>query len=175
MKTRLARFNFYLFLLSLALAVGCKTGAEQKRGKAISTFRLHLEGNPGGTESIAVVEIAGTELYVNNTHFLDETSVTNAAVVETRDGGFAMRVQYDRHGTLVLGAVTTENRGRRLAIFTQYGVGKLEHSCWLAAPFGRPTTDGMLLFTPTATREETEQIVNGLNNVAKRVRKRNLF
>jgi len=175
MKIRLVRFNPYFFLLVVALVAGCKTTGERNRDRAISTFRLHLEGNPGGTEPTAVIQIAGVELYVNNLPFLDETSVTNAAVVDTRDGGFAIRVQYDRHGTLVLDSVTTENRGRRTAIFTQYGAGKLEHSRWLAAPYGSPITDGVLLFTPTATRQESEEIVLGLNNVAKKIGKRNRF
>src|SRR2546421_1707126 len=158
MKTRFAWFNFYLLLTAIALAAGCKSAQERQRAKFAATFRLHLEGNPGGTESTAVIQIAGVELYVNNLPFLDETSVTNAAVVDTRDGGFAIRVQYDRHGTLVLDSVTTENRGRRIAIFTQYGAGKLEHSRWLAAPYGSPITDGMLIFTPMATRQESEEI-----------------
>src|SRR5438067_10555388 len=170
MKIRLARFNCYLLLPFLALIAGCKSAVERTSSQAVSTFRLHLEGNPGGAGSVAVIQIAGVELYVNDTPFLDERSITNAAVVDTRDGGFAIRVQCDRHGTLVLDSVTTENRGRRIAIFTQYGVGRPEHSRWLAAPYGSPITDGVLLFTPLATREESEQIVLGLNNDAKRVR-----
>src|SRR5439155_7838775 len=173
MKIRLVRFNPYFLLLAVVMVGGCKTTGERNRDKAISTFRLHLEGNPGGTESTAVIQIAGAELYVNNIPFLDETSVTNAAVVDTRDGGFAIRVQYNRHGTLILDAVTTENRGRRIAIFTQYGAGKLEHGRWLAAPFGPPITDGVLLFTPMANREESEEIVLGMNNVAKEIARRN--
>jgi len=175
MKIRPARFNFYLLLLILALASGCRTAEERKQAKAASTFRLHLEGDPAGTESTAIIQIAGVEIYVNNSYFLDERSVTNAAVVDTRDGGFAIRVQYDRHGTLVLDSVTTQYRGRRIAIFSQYGSGKLERSRWLAAPYGSPITDGVLLFTPSATREESEEIVLGLNNIAKKVAKGGQF
>src|SRR5256885_14196642 len=174
MKLRLVRFNPYFFLLVVAFVAGCKTTGERNRDRAISTFRLHLEGNPGRTETTAVIQIAGVELYVNNLPFLDERSVTNAAVVDTRDGGFAIRVRYDRHGTLVLDSVTAENRGRRMAIFTQYGAGKLERSRWLAAP-SSPVTDGQLIFTPMATREEAEEIVLGLNNVARKIARRNRF
>ena len=175
MKIRLARFNSYLVLLALALAIGCKTGESHNRDRLVSTFRLHLEGHPGGSESLAVIQIAGIELYVNEAPFLDETSLTNAAVVETRDGGFAMQVQYDRHGSTVLESVTTANRGRRIAIFTQYGAGKLEHTRWLAAPYGNPIADGVLIFTPLATRKEAEEIVLGLKHVAKKVQKKNAF
>lgn len=168
---RFPRFNFYLLLLFLVVGDGCKTDQQQRQDKIASTFRLYLEGNPDGANSTALIDIAGVELYVNNAPFLDEASVTNAAVVDTRDGGYAIRVQYDRHGTLVLDSVTNENHGRRVAVFTQYGVGKPEHSRWLAAPYGAPITDGVLLFTPLASREESDEIVLGLNNVAKRAHK----
>ena len=115
MMTGAGRFNTYLFLLAVALSVGCKTTEERRRDKAITTFRLHLETSRGDTGSNAIIEIAGAQLYVNNAPFLDERSVTNAAVVETSDGGFAIRVKYDRHGTLILDTVSTENRGRRIA------------------------------------------------------------
>ena len=173
MMTGAGRFNTYLFLLAVALSVGCKTAEERRRDKAITTFRLHLETNRGETGSDTIIEIAGAQLYVNNSPFLDETSVTNAAVVDTRDGGFAMQVQYDRHGTLVLDVVSTENRGRHLAIFTQFGPGKLEQKRWLGAPYiGSSITGGVLIFTPNSTRAEAEQVVQGLNNVAKKLKKK---
>ena len=173
MMTGAGRFNTYLFLWAVVLSSGCKTPEERRNDKAITTFRLHLETNQGGTDSTAVIEIAGAQLSVNNSPFLDETSVTNAAVVDTRDGGFAIQVQYDRHGTLVLDAVTTENRGRHLAIFTQFGPGKLEQKRWLGAPYiSSSIAGGVLIFTPNSTRAEAEQVVQGLNNVAKKLEKK---
>ena len=173
MMTGACRFNTYLFLLAVALSVGCKTTEERRRDKAIATFRLHLETNQGGRDSTAVIEIAGAQLSVNNSPFLDETSVTNAAVVDTRDGGFAIQVRYDRHGTLVLDAMTTENRGRHLAIFTQFGPGKLEQKRWLGAPYiSSSIAGGVLIFTPNSTRAEAEQVVQGLNNVAQKLKKK---
>jgi preprotein translocase subunit SecD len=173
MMTGAGRFNTYLFLLAVVLSSGCKTPEERRHDKAIATFRLHLDTNQGGTDSTAVIEIAGAQLWVNNSPFLDETSVTNAAVVDTRDGGFAIQVQYDRHGTLVLNTVTTEYRGRHIAIFTQFGPGKLEQKRWLGAPYiGSSITGGVLIFTPNSTRAEAEQMVQGLNNVAKKFKKK---
>ena len=173
MMTGASRFNTNLFLLAVALFIGCKTTEERSQERAITTFRLHLETNPSGTGSDAIIEIAGAQLNVNNSPFLDETSVTNAAVVGTRDGGFAIQIQYDRHGTLVLNTVTTEYRGRHFAIFTQFGPGKLEQKRWLGAPYiGSLITGGVLIFTPNSTRAEAEQMVQGLNNVAKRFKKK---
>ncbi len=124
MMTGAGRFNTYLLLVAL-LSSGCKTAEERRNDKSVATFRLHLETDQASTGSAGVIEIAGAQLSVSNVPFLDETSVTNAAVVDTRDGGFAMQVQYDRHGTLVLDSVTTEYRGRHVAIFTQFGTETL--------------------------------------------------
>ena len=58
-------------------------------------------------------------------------------------------------------------RGRRLVIYCNF-----EDSRWLAAPVIRePIKDGLLTFTPDATREECERIVEGLNNVARELDK----
>lgn len=170
--TGAGRFNTYLFGLAVLLVVGCKTSEARSRDKVISTFRLHLEAAQGSTDS-AVIEIAGAQLSVNNAPFLDETSITNAAVLDTRDGGFAIQVQYNRHGTLVLDTVTSANRGLHFGIFTQFGSGKLEQKRWLGAPYiGSSLRAGVLLFTPNSTRAEAEQMVQGLNNVAKKLRKK---
>ena len=41
---------------------------------------------------------------------------------------------------------------------------------WLAAPvISHRISDGVLVFTPDATREEAEEIALGLNNVSKKV------
>ena len=43
---------------------------------------------------------------------------------------------------------------------------------WLAAPLiRRPIADGVLTFTPDASREEAEKIVKGLNNVTEKIKK----
>jgi len=75
-----------------------------------------------------------------------------------------------------LESITTANRGKRIAIFTQFGVEKAAKQRWLAAPMiARRLTDGVLIFTPNATREEADEIVLGLNNVASKIKKRSKF
>ena len=47
---------------------------------------------------------------------------------------------------------------------------KLNEGRWLAAPYiHNRTGDGVLLFTPDATRQEADNIAFGLNNVAKKI------
>ena len=62
MMTGAIWFNTYLFLLAVALSVGCKSTEERRRDKAITAFRLHLETNRGNTGSDAIIEIAGARV-----------------------------------------------------------------------------------------------------------------
>ena len=47
---------------------------------------------------------------------------------------------------------------------------------WLAAPLiTKRISDGVFIFTPDASKEETERIVNGLKNVIKQLQKPYVF
>jgi hypothetical protein len=59
--------------------------------------------------------------------------------------------------------------GRRLVIFSEFGK-KLSQNRWLAAPLiQRRIENGLLVFTPDATRAEAEEIAAGLNRVAEKL------
>jgi preprotein translocase subunit SecD len=83
-------------------------------------------------------------------------------------GGFALRIQFDHAGTALLEQYSASNRGKKIAVFCQFGE-KLKDVRWLAAPvISRRISDGIFVFTPDATREEAEEIAVGLNNVFKK-------
>jgi hypothetical protein len=175
MKSRFLLLNINLVLV-LLLGAGCKSPEERKRARTYATFRLHLEVNPDESRRHQIIEISGSQIIVAEAPFLDEANIDRAAVTDTIDGGYALRVQYDRHGTWALEGATTANRGKRLGIFTQFGVGKAATPRWLGAPMiVRRLTDGVLLFTPNATRDEADAIALGLNNVARKFKKQSKF
>ncbi len=169
MTIRFNSFNIHLLLLAVwvGLAAGCKTTEERKQGKEASTLRFHLEVNPDGTHHNATVTVYGIPVNAQREPFLDEGSILEASVVDTL-GGFALKVQLDRHGTFVLDNMTTSSKGQRIAVFSQFGQAR-----WLAAPvINKRISDGVFVFTPDATKEEAERIARGLNNVAKATKKR---
>ena len=89
-----------------------------------------------------------------------------ATVVEAV-GGFMLRIQYDRHGTGVLEIATHRMRNQHIAIHSSF-----PETRWLAAPIiDGPISNGLLVFTPDATREEADRIAKGLNALAKKLRK----
>lgn len=163
------RFNIYLLCLALlAPAAGCRS-PESRREKQLATFRVHLEVNPDGnglSEPVPIYRANPTAVNVDRGPVLTEGNVAEAGVSLDTLGGFALQVQLNPRGTLLLEQYTAMNPGKRLAIFAEFGE-KLEEHRWLAAPIiARRISNGLLTFTPDATRDEAEQIARGLNNVA---------
>ncbi|MCP5519722.1 MAG: hypothetical protein H7A45_20985 [Verrucomicrobiales bacterium] len=165
MKFAPSRINLYLAMLLLAAAAGgCASEEERRQKKEASSLRLYLEQEFDRGDQTTVVPVYRADpslVRIDKNYFLDEGHLTRAEVVDVV-GGFAIAVQFDFHGTLVLENVSNSYRGRRVAIYCLFTDGR-----WLAAPrLGQRITDGKLVFTPDATREEAERLVRGLNNVA---------
>jgi len=135
---------------------------------------LRLAGEPLARRTVFTKPEAGKRAVATESKpnaekkpFLSEEFVASAKVVD-EVGGFALRIQFDHQGATMLEQITTENRGRKIAIFSQFAE-KLVDYRWLAAPIiSHRITDGVLVFTPDTTREEAEEIALGLNNVSKK-------
>lgn len=165
MKFDRSRINLYLaLLLFVAAASGCATEEERRLKEEASSLRLYLEQESDRGDQTTVVPIyraAPSLVRIDKNYFLDEGHLIRADVVDVV-GGFAIAVEFDFHGRLVLENVSNSYRGRRIAIYSMFTDGR-----WLAAPrMVQRITDGKLVFTPDATREEAERLVRGLNNVA---------
>jgi hypothetical protein len=172
MKIRCDRFNIYLLVALAALvASGCASSSEKKNRRLVATLRLHLEANRDSTkssESVPVYRAKPVWVNVQKMPFLTEGYVARAQVIDVV-GGFALRIEFDHRGTGLLEEYTTANRDRKIAVFCQFGE-KIKDYRWLAAPvISHRITDGVFTFTPDASRDEAEEIVLGLNNVAKQV------
>ncbi len=171
MKICWHRFNIYLAVaLAAAVACGCRTSPESKAKKQLSTLRLHLETGRDASATTEAVPIYREHPYmvtVDKMPFLNEADVASAKVVDVV-GGFALRIQFNHAGTATLEQYTIANRGRKIAVFSQFGE-ELMNIRWLAAPYiSQRISDGVFVFTPDATREESEEIARGLNNVVKK-------
>jgi preprotein translocase subunit SecD len=174
MMIRWERFNTYLLgalVVVIASASGCRSPEEKRERKLLSTLRLHLEASRDGTkdnEAVPVYRAKPVWVRITKSPILNESQVSEAAVVEVV-GGFALRIEFDHQGQVLLEQCTAANRGRKIAIFCQFG-DELKQYRWLAAPvISRRISDGVLVFTPDATRAEAADIALGLNNVSKQV------
>ena len=170
MIIRRARFNsyFWLALLSATVFAGCQT-EQGAKSKQIASLRVHLQATDDRLKhsTAAVYRAAPINIPIEASPFLTELNVADAKVVESH-GVLAMVIQFERKGTLLLENYTSTHPGRHFAIFSQYGE-KSELTRWLAAPvIHARITDGLLSFTPDATREECEQIALGLRNFARK-------
>lgn len=170
MITGVGRFNLYLLLaLTTAIGFGCRTEKNEKK-KELATLRIHVESSAeslSGSIKVPIYRANPVELEVDKEPFLTEAHVASAQVVDVL-GGFDLQVHLNRQGTWLLQQYSATNRGKHYAIFSQFGE-KGKESRWLAAPeFTRLISDGVIQFTPDASREECEEIAQGLNNIAKK-------
>lgn len=166
------RFNIYLMLaICVAVASGCQS-PETKKKKELATLHLYIETNPRGIEQTQVASIlreAPFDVTVRKTPFLTEANVAEARVVEAM-GGYAISLQFNNEGKLLLEQYTAANPGKKIAVFCQFGKDLAQHR-WVAAPaISRRISNGLFVFTPDASREEADEIVLGLNNVSKKLR-----
>ncbi len=171
MKVLARRFSIYLALpVLLGLACGCQTG---EPGKEVGAFRLHLEVSPdpaGTSQNISVLRSEPVLVTIKREPILTEADIVAAKVIDAR-GGFAIEIKFDENGTWLLEQYSAANPGRHFAIFGQWSE-KPVAGRWLAAPvITHRIADGVLAFTPDCSRKEADQLVLGLNNVAKKIRK----
>jgi preprotein translocase subunit SecD len=174
MKVCALRFNIYLAIVAaFALVCGCQTGKPKEK---LSALRIHVETNPTSTGTSQTVSVLRSEpvlVTVENDPILTEANVINARIIES-PGGFAVEVRFDETGSWILEQNTAANVGRHFAIFGQWG-DKLINGRWLAAPLiTHRIGNNVLAFTPDASRDEADQLVLGLNNVAKNTLKAQL-
>ena len=183
MRIQTNLFNLYLAaVLVMAIGFGCQTPTKKSSEKEATLLRVHLEANPTlPTDRCSVVQIPRSSpvmIRIDGNVLLSEIDIKQARVVEDQ-GGFAIQLQFDRRGSWALEHCTSENRNKHLAIFAQFANPTNElhsESRWLAAPkIVRHISDGVLVFTPDANREEADQIVLGLNNVAKKLDKESIW
>ncbi len=173
MTIRRQRFNIYLLVTLAAVALcGCRSTGDKRSKKLLSTARFYLETgrySSKASERVPIYRAQPSWINVEQTPFLSEADVAQAEVVDV-EGGFALRIRFDHAGATRLEICTVENKGRRIGVFSQFGE-KIQDHRWLAAPLiTHRISDGVLIFTPDASREEAEEIAQGLNNVAKKVK-----
>ena len=172
MKSRPCVFNGFLVLAMMAFVASCATSEESKRKKEMSSLRIHIESDPGNSDrasAISVHRAAPILLNIDREAVLDESEVTAATVTGQAGGLFSVEIQFSRRGGWILERTTVANRGRHLAVFSQFG----GQARWLAAPLiTAKNSSGRLVFTPDASHEEAERFVRGLNNLARKLERR---
>ena len=165
------RFNLYL-AMAAALALLCGCQIHWKKGP-VAALRVHIQTNPNAldtSQTISVVRSDPVLVTIGRNPILTEANIVAAKVMDT-PGGFAIEIQFDENGTWLLEQFSAANPGGHFAIFGQWG-DKLANGRWLAAPFiTHRIANGVLAFTPDASRAEAGQMVLGLNNVAAQNRK----
>jgi len=171
MVIRRLRFNIYLLLCGVLVALtSCQT-PESKRKQQLATLRIHLESNvemANLTEVVSVSRAVPMTVNVIKSPFMNESMLASASLIEDH-GGFSLKLEFNNFGRTILEQYSGTYQGQRFAIRSQFGVEPDAVDRWIGAPrIPRRIKDGVLIFTPDATRAEAEQIVLGLNNHAEK-------
>jgi preprotein translocase subunit SecD len=171
MKVCARRFNVYFALAAaMALLCGCQT---DRPGEKIGALRVHLETNPGpdGTSlNVSVLRSDPVAVTIAPDPILTEANLIAAKIIQS-PGGSEIELQFDESGAWTLEQFTAANPGRHLAIYGQWG-DKLANGRWLAAPLiTHRIGDGRLVFAADISSDEADELVLGLNNIAKKIHK----
>jgi len=144
---------------------GCSSLGKDSKQKAY--LRIYLEASINDPAQSIVVPVYRKQpvlIRIQKEPILDERSLVHAAVVKGI-GGYSIELVFDFHGKLVLQQLSNAYRGRRLVLQAIFPEAR-----WLGTiRMNRPIMDGVLTFTPDATLEEAQRIVEGLNRVARKL------
>ena len=169
-------FNIIFTLFLGTLLGGC--ASTTKKDVQYGLIQFHLEARPDGsprTSNVPIFRASPICISIETDPILDVGYVSEASITEHL-GSYEIAIQFDETGTRRLETITTVNRGRRLAIFARFMNDEIEHARWLGAPvIDQTIKDGRLSFTPDATREETQQLIDGLNAAAEEIKKPYVF
>lgn len=180
---------FFLIVLGLLLPVAsparaadtAPTAASPKESKPkkasdrLAVIRFHIEVTDDGNGPRAeVIRSQPQSFAIHKAPFFDERDLVSAQVVETTDGGFILQVDGTEHGRNTLEMTTASSNGRHILIYGQWtDDDEITTSRWMAAPMIRgPMRDGIIRFSVDADRTEARQFVEGLNNVAVKLKNR---
>jgi preprotein translocase subunit SecD len=167
------RWNINAIFCALALVSllsACKTTEEKKKAKEQTLIKIHLEtvaDNKSDQTDVPVFRQRPTYVHIDTKELLNNNDIVNASVVDVQ-GGFGIRFAFNDHGARVLENITARHHGKRLVIYAAWPEVR-----WLGAPLiTHRLGKGELVFTPDATREESELIVRGVNNLSTKLNKR---
>ena len=169
-------FNLYLLGLAVVLAMACGCESFSKKDRHLSMLRIHIENRaqlPNSSlsslgKTVTVLRASPVQVTIDAAPILTEADIVAAEVLET-PGGLAVQVQFSETATLTLEQYSSAYAGKHFAIFGQW-TEKVADSRWLCAPLiNHRIANGVLAFTPDASPEEIQQLVVGLNNMAKKI------
>jgi hypothetical protein len=168
------RFNLYLLsvMMLVAFVPGCESTKKlvHHKDKPVGIVRVHVESESsqeGFTKSISMMRSQPVTINITTDPIVTEADVTGARLLTTPGGGFVIELKFEETAGWKIEQISSINPGKHLVIFGQWS-DKVEDGRWLAAPrITRRMAGGILTFTPDASHEEAEKLVNGLNEAAK--------
>ncbi len=160
--------------MALAVLCGCQTTRQKQskeQSKEVSALRVYIEASakdPAVNQRITLLRADPIAFTIEKEPILTEANLIQSRVIEA-EGGFAIQIQFDESGGMVLEQYSAANPGKHFVVFGQWGE-KAADGRWLAAPLiTHRIAGGILSFTPDLSRTNADRLVLGLNNVSKKI------
>ena len=160
------------------LVVGCNYAnysVETKRNKA--QFALFIEGFPQQGEDTKLLKFYQAKprlVHINPNPVLrgDSGMITSSRVIDTQDGLHAIQLDFTTLGQSIMEHVTTNYRARRLYVVVAQSddhskTNRVKMRCIGAKYIQQTVSAPYMVFTPDASREESENIVKLANKTLK--------
>jgi hypothetical protein len=171
MRNAMPCFNAVLAVLVFSSvcssAADASSGKARRNAKPLKHIRLYLETRhdiPERSMEASVGRSSPMKFVVEKLPFLSEIHVERASLVEEL-GGFQLRIEFNRVGKQLLENYTSAAIHRHLLVMTDID----GDARWIAAPLiRRRIRDGVLVFSPDASRDEMNRLVEGLNREARK-------
>ena len=158
----------------MIIAVGCNYAnysVETKRDKA--QFALFVEGFPQQGEDTKLLKFYQASprfVHIDPNPVLkgDSGMITASKVIDTQDGLYAIQLDFTTLGQSVMEHITTNFRSRRLYVVVAQSAdnsktNRVEMKCIGAKYIQQTISAPYMIFTPDATREESEDIIKLVN------------
>ena len=171
--------QFYLTIPAFVLLIvlpGCvkKYFVDTKRNKA--QLALFVQGFPQQGEDTQLLKLYQAKpklVHINPKPVMRGNSgmITSSKVVDTQDGLHAIQLDFTTLGQSVMEHITTNFRSRQLYVVLAQNddhskTNKVKMTC-IGTHYINQTFSTPLVFTPDASREESEKIIKLLNKTLK--------
>ncbi len=143
---------------------------KEKKKKPLKYFRVHVESRRDLPERTVLAKLHSDETVqvpVEKLPALNESHLKRAALIE-EPGGYLVQFQFDSVGTKLLEAHSAAANGRHFAVAVDID----GETRWIAILLiRRRLSEGVLSFSPAASREDMDRLVRDLNKEIDRKRK----
>jgi hypothetical protein len=161
---------------SVAILCGCSAPVIDKDNALLAIFVETKSEDPDVARQVEWFRSDPRTAWLENKPvFQPLHHMEKAELIQTEDGIPAIRLTFNQRGKRLLKNVTTLRSGRRLFMMAWYRQNpedkEMKPRCIGVRFIERSNDTGQFVFLPDTTKDEAKQLVDGFNNLAKKIQR----